>query len=341
MSSPRATAWPVTSPRSDRSSSNLRLVSQPLPPSREDTVARLLFVHAHPDDETLATGVAMAHYLAAGHEVHVLTCTLGEEGEVIPPQLRHLAAGEQDALGPYRREELRRAMDLLGARHAVLGEDPGRGVLSRYRDSGMAGTPSAEHPLAFVRADVGEAAALVAEHVTALAPDVVVTYDEHGGYAHPDHIQTHRVTMAALATLPEARRPRAFCILTPQSWAEQDRAWLSRHVDPGADPEVTVPQPDWPFPPSVVADDLVTHEVVDQAAVGPQTAALEAHATQVLVHEGGYYTLSNDIAARLSGREGFAAVDPATGRLLPPAHPGEPRHTGLLSEAQPSSGGRA
>ena len=314
---------------------------EPLPSPGERTVARLLFVHAHPDDETLATGVAMAHYIAAGHEVHVLTCTLGEEGEVIPADLRHLAAGAEDVLGPYRREELRRAMGLLGAGHAVLGEEPGSGMLSRYRDSGMAGTPSAEHPLAFVRADVGEAAALVAEHVRALAPDVVVTYDRHGGYAHPDHIQTHRVTMAALASLPESARPPAFCILTPRSWAEEDRAWLSRHVDPDLDPDVTVPAPDWPYPPSVVADDLVTHEVVDLAAVGPQSAALRAHATQVLVHEGGYYTLSNDIAARLSGREGFSRVDPVTGALLPPARPGEPRHTGLLSGAAPVSGGPA
>ena len=90
---------------------------------------RLLFVHAHPDDETLATGVAVAHHVARGDEVTVLTCTLGEQGEVIPPELAHLAAEQDDALGPYRREELRRAMAAIGAEHRVLGERPG--VLSR------------------------------------------------------------------------------------------------------------------------------------------------------------------------------------------------------------------
>ena len=71
---------------------------------------RYLFVHAHPDDETLATGVALASLVRAGHDVHLLTCTLGEEGEVIPTELRHLAADADDALGPYRRGELRAAM---------------------------------------------------------------------------------------------------------------------------------------------------------------------------------------------------------------------------------------
>ena len=103
----------------------------------------VLFVHAHPDDESLATGISLAHLSAAGHDVRVLTMTLGEEGEVIPPELRHLAADAEDRLGPYRREELRSAMQGLGVAHRVLGEDPGSGVLSLYRDSGMAVTPSA------------------------------------------------------------------------------------------------------------------------------------------------------------------------------------------------------
>src|SRR5665811_58031 len=104
----------------------------------------------------------------------------------------------------WRREELRSAMSVLGVAHSVLGEDPQRGVASRYRDSGMAGTASAEHPDAFVRADLGEAAAMVAAHIRAMRPDVVVTYDAQGGYAHPDHIQTHRVTMLALSALAAA-----------------------------------------------------------------------------------------------------------------------------------------
>ena len=84
---------------------------------------RLLFVHAHPDDETLATGVALAHHVARGDDVHVLTCTLGEEGEVIPAQLGHLEGAEGDPLAAHRREELRRAMEVLGVTHHLLGAD--------------------------------------------------------------------------------------------------------------------------------------------------------------------------------------------------------------------------
>jgi len=288
---------------------------------------RLLFVHAHPDDETLTTGLTMAHYVDAGHDVHVLTCTLGEEGEVIPPRLRPLAADREDRLGPWRREELRRAMDRLGVTHSVLGEDPDSGVLSRYRDSGMAGTPSAAHPEAFAGADLADAAALLAEHLRALDPDVVVTYDEHGGYGHPDHIQTHRVTLEALAGLG-AQAPAAYCIVTPQAWAVQDRAWLAAHVGP-ADPPLHVPAPGEDYPPSVVPDDVPTHVVEAPQLVPVQAAALAEHATQVRVFDG-YYALSNDIAARLPGREAFVRVDPRTGRPLAAA--GATRHTGLLPQ---------
>ena len=300
-------------------------MTAPVPPRR------LLFVHAHPDDETLTTGLTMAHYVAAGHEVHVLTCTLGEEGEVIPPELRHLAADREDRLGPWRREELRRAMDRLGVAHSVLGEDPATGVLSRYRDSGMAGTPSAAHPDAFAGAAVADAAELVAAHLGALAPDVVVTYEQHGGYGHPDHIQAHRVTMAAVASLEPARQPLVYSIVTPRSWAREDRLWLAGHVDPTIDPALEVPAADAPWPPSVVPDALATHVVEAPELVAVQSAALAEHATQVRVFEG-YYALSNDIAARLAGREAFVRVDPATGLPVTDTAGGAARHTGLLPE---------
>jgi N-acetyl-1-D-myo-inositol-2-amino-2-deoxy-alpha-D-glucopyranoside deacetylase len=310
------------------------------PASEEATAhARLLFVHAHPDDETLTTGITMAAYASQGHDVHLLTCTLGEEGEVIPPSLARLAADRDDTLGSTRRAELRAAMSVLGVAHTVLGEDPERGATSRYRDSGMAGTRSAEHPDAFIRADADEAAAMVAAHITAVQPQVVVTYDEQGGYAHPDHIQTHRVTMAALAKLSSEASTQAelelvpvvYCILTPQSWASQDRAWLHEHV-PSTNPNCVVPQWDAPYPPSVVSDATVTHVVKEPALVGVQSQALAQHATQVSVYDG-YYALSNQIAARLSGREGFAQFDPIAGRLVP-GPPAGPRQVGLLGESQ-------
>ena len=299
--------------------------------------ARLLFVHAHPDDETLTTGLTMAGYASGHHDVHLLTCTVGEEGEVIPPALAHLGADRDNTLGLWRREELRSAMSVLGVTHSVLGEDPQRGVASRYRDSGMAGTASAEHPGAFVRADHGEAVAMVADHIRALRPDVVVTYDEHGGYGHPDHIQTHRVTMSALSALAAEAEfdgiavPVAFCIITPESWASQDRAWLRDNVVSEGSNLIVLQQAE-PYPPSVVPDETVTHVVEEPALVEMQSSALSQHATQVIVYEG-YYALSNHIASRLSGREGFAQFDPVAGHLVP-ATLGAPLSHGLLRHSE-------
>jgi N-acetyl-1-D-myo-inositol-2-amino-2-deoxy-alpha-D-glucopyranoside deacetylase len=294
----------------------------------------LLLVHAHPDDETLTTGVTMARYVRDGYPVHVLTCTLGEEGEVIPERLQHLDAQHDDGLGPHRREELRGAMDSLGVTHEVLGEDPGSGRLSAYRDSGMAGVDLPPRADTFVRADLDVAAAMVADVVRRVRPAAVVTYDEHGGYLHPDHVQTHRVTCAAIASLPEDERPRLYAVLTPASWAREDREWLRAHLP--AEP-CTLPDPDGDYPPSVVDDALVTHEVVEPELVGVQADALRHHATQVTVGaDGRTYALSNDIAARLSGREGFALLDPQTGRpVTSPAPRGATvaRRTDLLEES--------
>lgn len=285
-------------------------------------MARLLFVHAHPDDESLWTGVALAHHVAAGDEVHVLTCTLGEEGEVIPDDLKHLElpAGEardahaSDPLAAVRREELRAAMSAMAVTSSVvLGDEDFRRISGRdgartYRDSGMVGTPSARHPRAFASSDLDAAAADIAAYIDALAPEVVVTYDEQGGYGHPDHIRTHDVTVAAVAN--SRTQPQLFITLTPQSWATQDRAWLHAMCSPQFlhDTGFVVPAEDDPYPPSVVPDDAVTHAVVDEQAVTAQIRALREHRTQVTVADE-VYALSNDIAARLSGREGYGRYD--------------------------------
>lgn len=288
--------------------------------------ARLLFVHAHPDDETLATGVAIAHHVAAGDDVHVLTCTLGEQGEVIPPELAHLAADADDTLGPYRREELRQAMASLGVTSHVLGEAAGR--LSWWRDSGMAGSPSAADPRAWVQADLDDAAAAVGAVVAEVDPDLVITYDAHGGYAHPDHIRTHEVVRAALSALPEEERPALYGTFVPASWAAEDREWLALQEEAAPSPHGWT-LPTGPYPPSVVADEVVTHAVVDPAAVPAQVAALRHHRTQVTV-DPPRYALSNDIAARLSGREGYARLDVVTGEPLPASGPTGAARPGLV-----------
>ena len=275
-------------------------------------MSRLLFVHAHPDDETLTCGITMAHHVALGDEVHVLTCTLGEEGEVVVPELAHLQGADGDPLGPFRLGEIREAMRRLGVHHAVLGADEVTGRLSLFRDSGMAGMPSGQHPRAFIAADVEAVGALVADHIRALQPDVVVTYDPSGGYEHPDHVQTHRVTMAGLGQLEDGERPAyTFHIHTPRSWVRADRRWVREHVP--ADLGLAYPADDDPFISSTVDDDFITHVVVDPVHLIAQIDALDAHRTQLRVWPGGFYALTNHAAARLAGREAFVRVDPLTG----------------------------
>lgn len=279
---------------------------------------RLLFVHAHPDDETLTCGATMAHHVAAGDVVHVLTCTLGEEGEVIPPELQELEGHPDDALGPHRHGELLEAMRRLGATVEVLGAEPRSARLSRYRDSGMAGSEAARREDAFVRADLDEAGALVAEVIRRVRPDSLVTYDPLGGYRHPDHIKTHRVVRAALDLLDDDSLPeRSFEILTPRTWAEQDRAWLLE--GDWAAYRLTVPATEAPYPPAVVGDGLVSHVLDDPATLPVKNAALRAHRTQVLVVTEDVHALSNRIAARTTGREGFRRVHPRTWEPLSPA----------------------
>lgn len=288
---------------------------------------RLLFVHAHPDDESLWNGASIAHHVAAGDEVYVLTCTLGEEGEVIPEALKHLElpAGQPrdpsapDPLAPVRREELREAMRRSGvAGSSVLGEDGG----PRWRDSGMAGTPSFEHPRAFAAADPEDVGAAIREHIEKVAPDAVVTYDEHGGYGHPDHIQTHRGTVAAVRGMTE--RPALYAKVIPRSWYGEDVAWLGEQLTPERRAEWhAAPPPSDDAAQMAVRDDAVpTHEVVDPQVVPAQQDAIAAHETQVRTLPQ-MYVLSNEVASRISGREAFVRLDPDTGTEI--AGSGEPR----------------
>lgn len=269
---------------------------------------RVVAVHAHPDDEAITTGGTLFDLARRGADVLVVTCTLGEEGEVIPPALAHLEGSPE--LADHRREELAQAMATLGVGHTFLGADPSLPPgqqRPRWRDSGMAGSEAARHPDAFVAAPVDEAAALLAARLRELRPDVVLTYDPTGGYQHPDHIKVHEVTVAAWAQLAEDERGALFMTLTPQSWAQEDRRWLAAHV-PAQQEGLSVPAPGDPYPSSVVPDDQVTHQVIDPSVTPVRDRALRAHATQVTVGEG-YFALSNDIAARLVDREGYRRYD--------------------------------
>ena len=174
--------WPATRGR--------QLVS--LPVSTPETGGGLLVVHAHPDDESIETGATMARYAAAGVPVTLVTCTLGELGEIIPADLAYLGAERGDLLGKYRIGELEAACAALGVRdHRFLG-GPGR-----WRDSGMMGLPSNDDPGCFWQADLDEAALDLVAIIREVRPRVMVSYDDRGFYGHPDHIQAHRVAWRA------------------------------------------------------------------------------------------------------------------------------------------------
>lgn len=158
--------------------------------TRDLVGARVVAVHAHPDDEALFGGGILAQLAARGAEVTVVTCTLGEEGEVIGKPYAGLVADEANQLGGFRIGELQRSLQALGARGEHLG---GAGT---FRDSGMVGSPSAANPRAFVNRGE-EATEALRAIFRRIRPQLVLTYGPDGGYGHPDHIQAHRITHAA------------------------------------------------------------------------------------------------------------------------------------------------
>ncbi|MFE3324893.1 N-acetyl-1-D-myo-inositol-2-amino-2-deoxy-alpha-D-glucopyranoside deacetylase [Streptomyces sp. NPDC059176] len=272
---------------------------------------RLLLVHAHPDDESINNGATMARYAAEGARVTLVTCTLGEEGEVIPPELAHLAADREDGLGAHRLGELAAAMAELGVGdHRFLG-GPGR-----FRDSGMMGVPQNHRPGAFWNADVDEAAPYLVEVIRSVRPQVLVTYDPNGGYGHPDHIQAHRVAMRAVGLAAESafRRdlgaPHAIAKVywnrVPRSVAEQGFARLrAAGVDfPGI--------ADIDDIPGVVDDTEITAEIDGTAYAARKAAAMRAHATQIAV-DGAFFALSNDLGQPLFSTEYYQLVRGRTG----------------------------
>ena len=265
---------------------------------------RLLLVHAHPDDESIATGVTMAKYAAEGASVTLVTCTLGEQGEVILDHLAHLAADQQDALGEHRREELAAAMAALGVRDWRLLGGPGR-----FRDSGMVGTAANEDPRCFWQADLLVAARELVDVIREVRPQVVVTYDDFGAYGHPDHIQAHRVTHYAV-TLAAAS---GFAPELGPAWNVSKVYWTAmprsvmragieamQAADAGGDFARMDPD-DIPF---ACDDALVTTAVVAPEYLPAKLAALRAHGTQVQV-DGGFFALADTVGAEAFGTEYF------------------------------------
>jgi len=273
---------------------------------------RLLLVHAHPDDESIGTGATMAKYVAEGRGVTLVTCTGGEMGEILVPELEHLAADRDDRLAEHRRGELDDAMKILGVTdHRFLGG------FGRYRDSGMAwhedghAVPGDDvHENAFWNADLTEAATLLVEVIRDVRPQVLVTYDQFGNYGHPDHIQAHRVAMygAQLAAVPTYRRDLG------EPWEIAKIYWLAmsesrmraRLTQLRAAGDTTTFQgldPEGPLPMTTPDADLsAAVDAVDY--VGLKMDALRAHRTQISV-DGPFFALSNNLGDRVWGTENF------------------------------------
>ncbi|MGN5380064.1 N-acetyl-1-D-myo-inositol-2-amino-2-deoxy-alpha-D-glucopyranoside deacetylase [Streptomyces lasalocidi] len=258
---------------------------------------RLLLVHAHPDDESINNGATMARYAAEGVHVTLVTCTLGERGEVIPAGLRHLTGA---ALGLHRRGELADAVRALGVSDARL-----LGGAGRYGDSGMMGTSDNEDPGCFWRADVDEAAGRLAEVIVEVRPQVLVAYDDNGGYGHPDHIQAHRVAVRAVELADERghRIAKVYWNRVPRSVAEAAFERLQEEL-PGLPFDKSASLADVP---GVVDDERITTAVDGAPYAAAKAAAMRAHGTQIEVAEP-YFALSNELAQPLFTTEYYELV---------------------------------
>jgi N-acetyl-1-D-myo-inositol-2-amino-2-deoxy-alpha-D-glucopyranoside deacetylase len=271
---------------------------------------RILFVHAHPDDETLTTGATIAHYTARGAKVRVVTCTLGEEGEVIGERWARLAVDGADQLGGYRIGELSSALRELG-----VDEPTFLGGAGRWRDSGMTGTPPRDQQR-FIDADPREAVGALVAIIRDLRPHVVVTYDPDGGYGHPDHIHAHEVTTAAVAASGGTDYPGEPWQVPKFYWTVLARSELKTAIAELAEMDLPadwmlVSAEDFPFG---CGDDQIDAVVAAPESRNAKAAALRAHATQVSVDASGRAcALSNLVALPISGTEHYVLVSGEAG----------------------------
>ena len=282
---------------------------------------RLLLVHAHPDDECIGNGATMAKYVAEGVGVTLVTCTGGEMGEILVPEMAHMAADKDDTLADQRRIELHNAMKILGVTdHRYLGG------FKRYRDSGMQwhedghAVPADDvHDNAFWNADLTEAATRLVEVIREVRPQVMITYDEFCGYGHPDHIQAHRVTVAAFDAAgdpsygPGLGAPwqpsKLYFTAFPKSVLQAGIDHLKASGDSsffGVDSA-----DDLPFGNP---DEEVTTEVDAREHLDRKVAAMRAHATQIEV-DGPFFALSNNQGNAIWGSEYFRIAKGVRGPL--------------------------
>ena len=260
---------------------------------------RLLLVHAHPDDESINNGATMAYYASLGVHVTLVTCTRGEEGEILVPELAHLASDKDDKLGEHRIIELANAMRELGITdHRFLGE--GKSI---WRDSGMIGTPQNSRPDVFWNADLDTVAMQLLEVILEIKPQVLITYDENGGYGHPDHIKAHQTAMRAAELARETgwEISKIYWNTIPKSVIEEG---IQALAGTGTDFFGVEKAEDFPF---AAPDDLVTSVLTAEEFVPHKMAAMKAHPTQISV-DGPFFALSNNLGFKVWGREFYRLV---------------------------------
>ncbi len=257
----------------------------------------LMAVHAHPDDEALGTGGSLARYADEGVTTVLVTCTNGELGDS-PGGIKPGEPGHDEAtVVALRRKELETSCSVLGIRHLEL---------LGYRDSGMEGWPQNHYPGAFWTVPVDEPAARLAALIRRYQPQVVVTYDEHGLYGHPDHVQAHRITMAAadLTGIPD----KVYYTAVPRSSLAGMADVLRAHgIEP---PDPVESDPDFGTP-----DELVTTYVDCSATTDRKYDSLAAHASQS--DNAFFLGMSREVFADLLGREAFVRARDRTGQPVP------------------------
>jgi N-acetyl-1-D-myo-inositol-2-amino-2-deoxy-alpha-D-glucopyranoside deacetylase len=259
----------------------------------------LLLVHAHPDDETINNGVTMAKYAASGAQVTLVTCTRGEEGEVLVTELANLASDKDDKLGEHREVELKDAMAQLGINDFRFLGDPNK----KWRDSGMMGTPQNERGNVFWQADLDEASQELVKIILEIKPQVLITYDEFGGYGHPDHIKAHQVAMRATELAAEQgwQVSKIYWNTIPRSVIQMG---IEKMKEVGSDFFGAQSADDLPF---AKPDELATTVVNAPEYVPQKLAAMKAHATQIS-EDGPFFALSKNLGLSVWGDEYYTLV---------------------------------
>ncbi len=260
-----------------------------------------MVVHAHPDDEVFSTGGILAKYAHAGDRVAVVYCTRGEAGEMHNADLN--AEEAMLRLGDIREEEAHEANTVLGVTNVYfLG----------YRDSGMAGTKENKNPAAFMNVPMEESVARLMDIMREVEPDVVVTYGEDGGYGHPDHVMTHRITLEAYGrSQGEDWAPKKLY------YSARSREGFRRQVEQFAELGFKFPwiSDDFNFDEFGAPDSEITAHIDISSYVSLKKRALAVHRTQI-PSDFFYLSIPDEALVSAAGHEYFL-------RIVPPPEHGE------------------